>query len=214
MMRIMLVDDHAVVLAGLSEIVRTAKDMEVVGHANNATEALQCMRTHPADVVLLDIQLPDLSGLYVTHALLQRAPQTKVIILTSAISDFFPVRLFAAGVWGYLHKSTNATEILSAIRSVVIGDRVVAPELATRLALARVEPCTLSEFEVLSDKALEVAMMVVRGIASSEIAKHLHLSVATVHSYRSTIFKKMGVSNDVALAKLALEEGIISANST
>lgn len=214
MIRIMIVDDHSLVVAGLSEIILNTKGMEVVAQAHCGMDAVNLARTNRIDVVILDIQLPDLSGLHVTKKLLKIQPHLKILVLTGIMHDIFPVRLLAAGARAYLNKSTDHNTLLRTIRAIHRGEQIIAPEIATRLAFAKVEKKALSPFDKLSNQELEIVMMTVRGMKPNAIAEHLHLSIATVHSYRNAIFKKARVEHDVALTFLAIKEGILDAEKS
>ena len=209
MIRLMIVDDHALIRAGLSAIIENARGIKVVAQASTAAEALQAARTHTIDVLLLDLELQGVSGLYVTRKWPTIQASTKILVLTSTVSTFFPYRLFSAGAHGYLNKSTKPQELCTAIRTLHRGGRVVEETLANRLAFAVMSPETHSAFSVLSDSVLEIVWLTVRGFKLSRIAQMMHLSVASVHGYRHTMFQQLGVRNDVALTRLALKEGII-----
>ena len=210
MIRLMIVDDHALVRAGLNAIIQNDRGIKVVAQASTAAEALQAARTETIDVLLLDLELQGVSGLYVTRKWSTIQASTKILILTSTVSTFFPYRLFSAGDCGYLNKTTKPQELCTAIHTLHQGGRVVEEKLANRLAFAVMNPEPLSAFSVLSDSVLEIAGLTVRGYKPSRIAQMMHLSVATVHVYRHTMFNQLGIRNDIGLTRLAIKEGILA----
>ncbi len=209
MIKIVLIEDHLLVRAGIRQMLKEVKGMQVVGEAATGLEGVQVVKDLRPDVVILDFKLPDISGLEVTHKLLRIQPDIKILIVTSAINDLFPFRLLEAGVLGYLTKGSTREELIKAVKTVALGERVISPEIASRLALAKIDYKTNSSFNSLSDREMEVMLMVIRGVSVRTIARKLHLSGKTIHSYRSRIFEKLNVKNDVALTLMAVQHGII-----
>ncbi len=209
MIKIVLIEDHLLVRAGIRQMLKEVKGMQVVGEAATGLEGVQVVKDLCPEVVILDFKLPDISGLEVTHKLLRIQPDIKILIVTSAINDLFPFRLLEAGVQGYLTKGSSRDELIKAVKTVALGQRVISPEIASRLALAKIDYKTNSSFNSLSDREMEVMLMVIRGVSVRNIARKLHLSGKTIHSYRSRIFEKLNVKNDVALTLMAVQHGII-----
>lgn len=210
MIKIILIDDHALVRQGIRHMLQDAKEIQIIGEAGTGTEAVQLVREVHPNVVLLDFKLPDISGLEVTTRLLRIDPSLKILVVSSAINDLFPFRLLEAGAQGYLTKDASRDELIRGIKAVNNGLRVISPEVASRLALAKIDVKSNHSFHELTDREMEVMMMVIRGDLVKDIAERLFLSPKTVHSYRSRIFEKLHVENDVALTLLAIREGLIT----
>lgn len=213
MITIILVDDHALVRQGLRYLFQNT-EIQIIGESGSGIEAIQLVRSLRPDVVLLDFRLPDISGLEVTTRLLRLEPDAKILILSSAIHDLFPFRLLEAGAQGYLTKDATKDELVQGIKKVYSGQHIISPEVASRLALAKIDLKKDSFFQSLSHREMEVMMMIIRGDLIKDISDRLFLSPKTVHSYRSRIFEKMGVENDVELTLLAIRKGIISMEET
>ena len=162
---------------------------------------------HP-NVVLLDFKLPDITGLEVIARLLRIDPHIKIIMLSSAINDLFPLRSLDAGARGYLTKNATKEELVRAIYAVAAGQKVISPLIASRLALAKIDDKIPASYSSLGNKEFEVMMMTIRGVPIKEIADRLHINHKTIHSYRCRIFEKLQVNNDVDLTLLAIREGL------
>lgn len=210
MIRVVLIDDHFLVRSGFRQIIEAEKSIQVVGEAGTGLEGIQLVRAVKPDVVVLDIKLPDISGLEVTRKLLLHEPCPKILIVSALDNDSFPLRLLEAGAQGYLTKNGTQEELVHAIKTVYNDQRFISPEIAQQLALSKLSPNAPGEFANLSDRETEVMLMVIRGCEVKDIAKKLHLSVKTVHSYRSRIFEKLNVKNDTTLTLLAIKQGILN----
>lgn len=210
MIRIVLIDDHFLVRAGFRRMLESEKNIQVIGEAGTGIEGIQLVQTVRPDVVVLDIKLPDISGLEVTYKLLSRTPHPKILIVSALNNDLFPFRILEAGAHGYLTKNASQEELAHAIRAVNNGQRFISQEVAHQLALARLSPHIPGNFSVLSDRETEVMLMVIRHVPVKEIANKLNLSAKTIHSYRSRIFEKLNVKNDTALTLLAIKQGIVT----
>lgn len=210
MIKLVLIDDHFLVRAGFRQMIEVEKNLQVVGEAGTGLEGVQLVRTVKPDVVVLDIKLPDISGLEVTHKLLSHAPSPKILIVSAMINDLFPFRILEAGAHGYLTKNASQEELIQAIKAVYTNHRFISTEVAHKLALARLTTNLPVNFSSLSDRETEVMLMVIHRIPVKEIAEKLHLSAKTVHSYRSRIFEKLHVKNDTALTLLAIKHGIVA----
>jgi len=211
MIKIVLIDDHFLVRTGFRQILEAEKGMQVVGEAGTGVEGVQVVRATKPDVVVLDIKLPDISGLEVTHKLLTHEPYPKILIVSAMVSHTFPYRLLEAGALGYLTKNASHEELVRAIKSICNNQRYIGPEIAQQMALAKLDVAAAGDFSILSDRETEVMMMVARGFEVKQIAEKLHLSSKTVHSYRSRIFEKLNVRNDTALTLLAIKNNLVSA---
>lgn len=209
MINVFLVDDEQLVREALKLQIKDVSGIKVIGEASTGEAALQAIREKKPNVVLLDIHLPDVSGLHVSQKLLQQQPNIKIIILTSEANEIFSNRLLEAGVHGYFTKETDRDELINAIKSVNSGQRVLSPKIASALAIANTTQQKASVFSTLSNREMEVMLMMLRGVPTQTIADKLYLSPKTVSTYRIHIFDKLNVQNDVELVLLAIRHGLI-----
>jgi two-component system, NarL family, invasion response regulator UvrY len=210
MIRIMLVDDHRLVRAGLKRVLTEVADMEVVAEASSGEEALDMVRDATPDIVLMDINMPGIGGLEATRRLLQRSPSAKVIVVSMHLEEPYPSRMLAAGAAGYISKDSAADEVVTAIRRVHGGGHYVAADVAGNLAASLVKgPGGASPFDQLSQRETQVMLMVTKGYSTQEISDRLHLSPKTVSTYRYRLFEKLGVGNDVELTRMAMRYGLL-----
>jgi two-component system invasion response regulator UvrY len=209
MIKVLLVDDHELVRTGIRRILEEAGDMQVVGEAGDGDEALRVVRKLAPDVVLMDINMPGMGGIEATRRMLRLAPDTKVIALTVLDDDPFPARLNEAGAVGYLTKGCPAREMIEAVRTVKRGFPYVASAVARKHMLADWKGVAASPFEELSAREMQVAMMILNGERTQEIAASLSLSPKTVSTYRQRIYDKLGVQTDVELTRLAYRYHLI-----
>jgi len=209
--RVMLVDDHSLVRAGLRRLLGDAADIRVVAEAESGEAALNAAREHQLDVVLMDIQMPGIGGIEATVRLLHAHPALKVLAVSMFSAEPFPSRMLAAGATGYVTKDCRAEELLAAVREVARGGHYVAAKIASNLAVSLVNgEGRGSPFDQLSPRELQVMLMVTRGLSIQTISNSLHLSPKTVGTYRYRLFEKLGVDNDVGLTRLAMRHGLLS----
>lgn len=208
MIKVLLVDDHQIVRAGIRRILADAKDIEIVAEAESGEEALRLIHEQPIDVVLMDVHMPGAGGLEATRRAVHYDSRIKVLVLTVSKDEIYPVRFLKNGASGYLTKDCSSEELLHAIRHVYGGQRYLSAEVAQQLALKRFDEKE-SPFDLLSERELQVMLMITRGEKVPFISKQLHLSSKTVNTYRYRIFSKLGVKSDVELTHLALRYGMI-----
>jgi two-component system response regulator NreC len=209
--RVLIVDDHAVVRAGLKLLLDAEDDLEAVGEAGTAREAIFEARSTKPDVVLLDVVMPDQSGLDVLPQLLHERPETKVLVLSMQDDPQYVRAAFAAGASGYVLKEAADTEVVQAIREVARGGRYVHPELGARLVSAETEAARRAEEDPLSDREREVLRLLALGHTNQEIAKQLYISVRTAETHRAHIMQKLRLSSRAELVRYALTEGMLEA---
>ncbi|HHH12958.1 MAG TPA: response regulator [Thiolapillus brandeum] len=210
MIRILLVDDHSLFRTGMKSILETQDDMEVVGEADTGEAAVEQVRQSPPDVVLMDVHMPGIGGIEATRRILRAEPGVKVIALTALNDEPFPSRLLDAGAVGYLTKGCPAEELLDAIRRVMRDEHYLSADVAQKLSLsALVNKGESSPLAKLSPREMQVMMMITQGKTTQEISDALYLSPKTVSTYRTRLFEKLGVSNDVELTHFALRHGVI-----
>lgn len=206
MIRIFLLDDHALVRTGYRMTLQGQVDFEVVGEAGNGEDGLPLIRRLKPDVVLCDLHLPGISGLEVTERLVRSGSESKVVIVSVQEDGPMPKRMLEIGARGYIGKACDAQELFRAIRDVARGKRYVGGEIAQKLALAgdRRTP-----FEMLSPRELEIALLLCQGMRAEEIARRLSLSSKTVATHKYRLFEKLGIKDTVALARLAGQNGLL-----
>ncbi|MDP1636311.1 MAG: response regulator transcription factor [Gallionellaceae bacterium] len=208
MIRILIVDDHAIVRQGLRRIVEDEKQMHVGGEAANGDEALKMLRTGKWDVILLDISMPGKNGIDTMKRILERHADAKVLILSMYPEDQYAVRLMKAGASGYLTKESAPEMLIQAIRSVVAGKKHISPNLAELLLAECGIESGKSPHELLSDREYQVLRLIGSGKKVSEIAEMLSLSVKTVSTYRSHILDKMKLKNSAELTYYVIQNGL------
>jgi two-component system, NarL family, response regulator NreC len=207
--RVMIVDDHAVVRAGLKLLVDAEDDLEAVGEAGSGREAIFEARMLKPDVVLMDVVMPDQSGLEVLPQLLHEQSETKVLVLSMQDDPRYVREAFAVGAKGYVLKEAADTELVAAIREVARGGRYVHPELGARLVAAETEELRRAEEDPLSEREREVLRLLALGHTNQEIAKQLYISVRTAETHRAHIMQKLRLSSRAELVRYALGEGLL-----
>ena len=203
--RLLIADDHPVVRDGLRGMLASEPDFEVVGEAASGAEAVRLVEREGPDVVLMDLQMPDVDGVAATTEIVARFPRTRVLVLTTYDTDADILRAVEAGATGYLLKDTPRERLFPAIRSAARGETVLAPTVATRL----VGRMRLPGEEALTAREVEVLGRVAKGASNADIAASLFISEATVKTHLLHIFAKLGVDDRTAAVMAALERGII-----
>jgi two-component system invasion response regulator UvrY len=210
LINILLVDDHELVRTGVSKILNEVKGFKVIDECETGEEAVTfCRQTEP-DVILMDMDMPGMGGLEATKKILRFAPEAKVIMLTAHTEDPFPTKVMQIGAAGYLTKGTAPNEMVNAIRAVNSGQRYLPAEIAQQMALSQFKSSEENPFSGLSDRELQIMLMITRGEKVPDISEHLHLSTKTINSYRYRMFEKLGIGNDVELTHLAIRHGMIN----
>ncbi|HUH91366.1 MAG TPA: response regulator [Lysobacter sp.] len=206
--RVFIVDDHALVRAGMRMILSAEADIDVVGEVESGESALPLIRQLKPDVVLCDLHLPGLSGLEVTERVVRGDYGTRVIIVSVLEDGPMPRRLLEAGAFGYVGKGGDATELLRAVRDVARGRRYLASNIAQHLALSALDG-SHSPFDELSPRELEVALLLVQGLRQEEIARRLSLSAKTINTHKTRMFEKLAINDNIALARLLGQYGLL-----
>ncbi len=210
--RVLLVDDHEIVRLGLMTLINDQAEMQVVGEAGTAAEALVCVEKLHPDVILMDIRLPGLSGIEATRQIVQKFPNSKIIMLTSYTDNELVVQAIRAGASGYVLKQVGNSELLRAIRAAARGEALLDTNAAARLLahLRHVEKKLDDHaFQNLSERELDVLLEVVRGKTNLEIGQTLNLQEKTVRNYVSSILEKLNLSNRVELAVYAVQHHLL-----
>jgi DNA-binding NarL/FixJ family response regulator len=204
--RLLVVDDHPVVRAGIVGLLAGEPDLEVVGEAGDGAEACDLAGVLRPDVVLMDLRMPVLDGVQATERLLAAAPATRVIILTTYETDTDILRAVEAGATGYLLKDTPRDDLVAAVRGVAAGETVLSPSVARRLVSG-----VRNAGERLTARELEVLAAVARGRNNAQIGAELYIAEATVKTHLLRIFTKLGVDDRTHAVTIALERGLLRA---
>ena len=205
--RVMIVDDHAVVRGGLSKFLQVHKDLELVGEAENGKEAIRLAgQLHP-DVVLMDLKMPEMDGVAATRELRQRHPNTRVLVLTSFAEDNMVQGALQAGATGYLLKNVSVSELANAIRAAHAGRMTLSSEATEALVHAAAHPIVPAD--ALPEREREVLALMVDGLSNQEIADRLFLSLGTVKFHAGNIYSKLGVDSRVAAVTMAIQRRLV-----
>ena len=211
--KVFLVDDHELVRTGIRRILEDVRGIKVVGEAHSGEDAVKWCRTEQADIVLMDMNMPGIGGLEATKKILRFNPDMKVIVLTIHTENPFPTKVMQAGAAGYLTKGAGPDEMVNAIRMVQSGQRYLSPEIAQQMALSQFTPDSENPFKELSERELQIMVMITKGEKVTDISEQLNLSPKTVNSYRYRLFSKLNISGDVELTHLAIRHGILDAET-
>lgn len=206
---VLIADDHAIVRTGLKQILCDAGNIAIAGEADTGSAAMQLVRAHPADVLLLDISLPDRSGLEVLRHVRKEAPQLAVLMLSMHREDLYAVRSLKAGAAGYLNKQSAPAELVNAVRQVAAGHKFITPSLAQELANQVSDDRPSEPHEALSDREYQTLTMIASGMTVSDIARELTLSVKTISMYRSRLLSKMRLRHNAELTHYAIKKRLI-----
>ena len=206
MIRVVVADDHAVVRAGLEQVIETADDVELVGTAANGAEALEICRRERPDVVLMDLSMPELDGVAATRQLSAAHPEIRVVVLTSFSDRERILDALDAGATGYLLKDAEPAELLAGVRAASRGESPLAPRAASAVLRARTERRAADE---LSERELDVLALVGAGVPNKLIARRLEISEKTVKNHLTSIFRALGVDDRTQAALWAQRHGIV-----
>jgi two-component system response regulator NreC len=212
--RVVLVDDHAVVRSGLRLLLEGENDLEVVGEAGNAKDAIFRARALKPDVILLDVVMPGESGIEVLPKLLKESPDTKVLVLSMQDDPSYVREAFAAGATGYVLKEAADEEVVAAVREIAAGARYVHPALGARMVAAEAEERAAAEADPLSEREREVLRLLALGHTNQEIAQSLFISVRTAESHRAHIMQKLRLNTRAELVRYALSRGLLADDSS
>ena len=208
MIRVIIVDDHPIVLRGLKQIIEGELDMQLVGQAQNAQEAIQVIRQTACDAVVLDITLPGASGIDVLNQLRHERPDLPVLIMSMHEEEQYAPRVLKAGASGYLTKGSIPEELIKAIRKIVAGGKYVSPSFSETLIPGQETP-EKPLHENLSDREFQILCMISRGKPLKEIGEALCISDKTVSTYRTRILEKMRMKTNADIVKYALKHQLI-----
>ena len=210
MLRILIVDDHAIVRQGLKQILADTPDMVVAGEASNGQEALNGVLKNHYDVVCLDISMPGRSGLDILKELRSQNYEFPILVLSMHPEEQYAIRVLRAGGSGYITKESAPDELVAAIRKVASGGKYVSSSLAEKLALYLETGVEGPLQQALSDREYQVMCMIASGKTGKDIARELSLSPKTISTYRSRILEKMKMKNDAELTHYAVQNGLVT----
>ena len=209
MIKIGIVDDHAIVRAGLRQFFSDHVDLRVAGEASNGREAIDLVRNTEIDVLVMDLSMPGQSGLDALAMLRAKAPDMGILILSGYPEEHYAMNLIRQGASGYLNKECEPTEIVEAIRTIALGRRYITPVVAELLAQQLHRKDSALAHEQLSEREFQVFLKLAKGATAGEIAEILSLSVKTVSTYRTRLMEKMALSSNSDLTYYALKNGLI-----
>jgi len=208
-MRVFIVDDHAIVRAGLRRLLSENRQIEVVGEASSAEEALAALQDCDVDVVVLDLALPGMSGLEALPLFRQRRPHVRVLALSMYPEEHYATRVFQAGADGFISKSSVVEELLAALERVASGRKYVSPTAAERLAESVRQAAPVPHARRLSPREIETLRLIAAGKPPREIAAVMGVSTKTVGTFRRRLLGKLGLRSNVELARFASERGMV-----
>jgi DNA-binding NarL/FixJ family response regulator len=209
MVRILIADDHAIVRAGLKQFIAGAGDLQVTGEASSGAETVELVRDGEFDIVLLDIRMPDGSGIDTLRRLKEMRPELSVLMLSGFAEDQYALNLLRAGAAGYVTKEAAPSELVKAIRTVMVGRKYVSPELAQILATGVTGETEKPLHAQLSQREFQIFCKLASGESASKIADELLISVKTVSTYRTRILEKMNLKSNADITYYAIKNGLI-----
>jgi two-component system, NarL family, response regulator NreC len=211
--RVLIVDDHAVVRSGIRLLLAKEPDMEPVGEAGSAREAIFEARSLKPDVILMDVVMPEGSGLEAIPALLHEHPDANILVLSMQDDPRYVREAFDVGARGYVLKEAADVEVVAAVREVARGGRYVHPELGARLIAADAAAARRAKEDPLSDREREVLRLLALGHTNQEIAQQLYISVRTAETHRAHIMQKLRLSSRAELVRYAIAQGVLDQRS-
>ena len=209
MIRVLIVDDHAVVRSGLRHVLNAEEGIEVVGEAGDAQQAVFEARAQKPDVVLMDVVMPGKSGIETIPDVLKDTPETKVLMLSMQDDPRYVREAFAAGAAGYILKEAADTDVVAAVREVAAGGRYVHPSLGARMVAVDAQERKRAESDPLSDRERDVLRLLALGHTNQEISAQLYISVRTAETHRAHIMQKLRLTTRAQLVRYALGEGLL-----
>jgi len=207
--KIGIVDDHAIVRAGLKQFLSEMVDMRVVGEASTGREAIDLVRTTEMDVIIMDLSMPGQSGIDALAMIRAKAPDVGILILSGYPEEQYAVNLIKQGASGYLNKECEPMEIVHALRTIALGRRYISPSVAELIAQQLDRKDGSAAHDLLSEREFQVFLKLAKGETAGEIANALSLSVKTVSTYRTRLMEKMGLTSNSDLTYYALKNKLI-----
>ena len=211
MIEVIVIDDHDLVRMGICRLLGDVSGLKVVAEGRSGEEAVVLAKQFQPDVMLMDVRMPGMGGLEATRKIKKQYPEIAILTVTACIGDPYPSKLLQAGASGFITKEASLDEMTLAIKKVHLGQKYLSPEIAQRLALNAYDgtPNRDGPFTDLSDRELQIAMLIVSCKKVQEISDSLFLSPKTVNTYRYRLFAKLNIESDVELALLAVKHGLL-----
>ncbi|MEI7989253.1 MAG: response regulator transcription factor [Chloroflexota bacterium] len=209
MLKILIVDDHAIVRKGVKQILESENDLAIISEAQNGLEALQMSRDQNWDLIILDINLPEQSGLDVLKELHYKYPKLPILIMSMFSEDQYAIRVLKSGASGYLNKQSVPEELVKAVKKISAGGKYVSDSMAELLATNLEPQHEKSVQDILSDREYQVLLLIASGKTVSEIGEKLCLSVKTISTFRARILSKMNLKNNAELTYFAIHNDLI-----
>jgi len=206
--RILIADDHPIIRTGLKQIISDVEDMVISGEAENASQVFELLQKNDYDMLILDISLPDLSGLEVLSKLKNLRIKIPVLILSALPEDQYAIRVIKAGASGYLNKIVATEQLVPAIRKIVSGGHFISEHLTEKLISAMNKTDGKYRHEKLSPREFEIMTLIASGKSVKDVAEQLFLSIPTIYTYRTRIFEKMNMKNDSEIVQYCIIEGL------
>jgi two-component system invasion response regulator UvrY len=214
LIKVLLVDDHELVRMGIKRLLQDVQGLIVVGEAGTGEHAVLLAKELIPDVVVMDVHMPGIGGLEATRKMVRHNPDIKILALTIYEDEPYPSRLLQAGAAGYITKGCDPEEMIRAIRTIHSGQHYITPGIAQQIAIKRFTKGEESPLDILSERELQIMLMITQGQKVQDISKKLCLSPKTVNSYRYRIFEKLTLNSDVELTLMAMRLGMIEGTKT
>lgn len=212
--RVVVADDHDLVRHGITRMLSDWEHIDVVGQATTGEEAIRLCKDLRPNVILMDVRMPGIGGLEATRKLAIQHPEIRIVVVTACEEDPYPSKLIKAGASGFVTKGAGVEEMVQAIDTVMKGQKYLSPKIAQQMALKSFDPKDKeSPFDQLSERELQICIMVINCHKVQDIADKLCLSSKTVNSYRYRVFDKLSISSDVELTRLAIRYGMLDAEA-
>ena len=205
---VLIVDDHELVRAGMHRLLEGNDQIKSIAEASSGEEALQLASSQTFDVVLLDINLPGISGMETAEKLLMLCPESRIIVVTGQLEGGHIRKLLTSGVRGYITKGSNAEEVDKAMRSVIAGEQYLSPDVAQQMAMDVINGSDDNPFDKLTTRETEIINLLLLGQRNRQISSNLHISEKTVSTHRTRAFEKLGVGTTAELVRLAMRFGM------
>ena len=209
MIKILIADDHPIIRTGLRQIISEENDMKITGEAENAAQLFELLKKNTFDILILDISLPDLSGLEVLSKLKSMKNRVPILILSALPEEQYAVRVIKAGASGYLNKIAATDQLVSAVKKIIAGGRFISPQLSEKLLTVIGNDNGKILHEKLSPREFEIMRLIASGSTVKDIAGKLFLSIPTVYTYRTRILEKMNMKTDSEIVQYCIIEGLV-----
>ncbi len=212
MIKILLVDDHDLVRHGIKRLISDSTGMQVVAEATSGEQAIDVAKALSPDIILMDVKMAGIGGLEAIKRITRQNPKIKIIAVTVLGDEPFPTRVLQAGASGYITKNAKVSEMIDAIQTVYAGKKYISSEVAQQMALRQLDDHAKSPIDLISEREMQILLMITSGQKVNEIADKLCLSPKTVNSYRYRLFEKLEVDSDVELTHFAIRNKLISSD--